>query len=226
MITTTSLVEVVFFMPRALIFANGDFSNPGLIRSIVRPDDIVIAADGGARHAMEIGVIPSVVIGDFDSLSESEVRLFADMDVLLIRFPKSKDETDLELALAHALRAGYSPIIILGAFGGRLDQALGNILLMSSPEAVQVDIRLDDGITEAFFVRGSAEIYGEPGDTVSLIPWGCLVEGVGTDGLAYPLHNETLFPFRTRSISNQMLAHKASVHYRIGLLLCIHIRKN
>jgi len=213
-------------MSRALIFANGDFSNPGVTRSIVRSDDVIIAADAGARHALAIGVIPSVIIGDLDSLTEAEVHDFADMEVSILRFPRAKNETDLELALLHALRAGHSPIVIVGAFGGRLDQTIGNIALISNPDAGQVDIRLDDGITEAFFVSGKAQIQGAAGDTVSFIPWGSPVKGVSTDCLAYPLNNDTLFPYSTRSISNQMLAETASVSLKSGLLLCIHIRKN
>jgi len=212
-------------MSRALIFVNGDLTDPGAARAIVRADDVVLAADGGARHALSLGVIPSAIIGDLDSLSPAEVREFADMDVHILRFPQSKNETDLELALAHALKAGYSPIIIVAAFGGRLDQTLGNIALLAGPEALQVDVRLDDGLTEAFFVTRKALIQGKSGDTVSLIPWGGPVEGVSTDALAYPLNKETLYPYSTRSISNQMLAESAQVSLKTGLLLCVHIRK-
>jgi thiamine pyrophosphokinase len=213
-------------MPRALIFVNGELLDPGAARAMVQPDDLVIAADGGARHALGLGIIPSAIIGDLDSLSPAEVRDFTDMDVHILRFPQSKDETDLELALAHALRAGHTPIIIIAALGGRLDQMLGNICMLASPEALQVDVRLDDGHTEAFFVTDKAFIHGKPGDTVSLIPWGVPAEGVSSDGLVYPLNKETLYPYRTRSISNQMLAETAKVSLKHGLLLCVHIRKN
>lgn len=212
-------------MSRALIFVNGQLGDPGRARSIVQPEDVILAADGGARHALALGLIPSAIIGDFDSLTESEIRVFTDMDVHMLRFPRSKDETDLELALAHAIRAGYSPIIIIGAYGGRLDQLLGNIALLASPEALVADVRLDDGITEAFFVNAKAQIRGQAGETVSLIPWGGPAVAVSTDGLVYPLNKETLLPDRTRSISNQMLAKTARVSLAHGLLLCIHIRQ-
>ena len=211
-------------MPRALIFANGDTGSPEAARAILRPGDVFIAADGGARLAQALGITPSIIIGDFDSLTESETLAFAELGVQLQRHPPAKDETDLELALFYALRIGYSPILILGAFGGRLDQALGNIALLSDPEALQADIRLEDGLTEAFFVRSRAVIQGAPGDTVSFIPWGATVEGVTTAGLLYPLSDEPLYPYRTRSISNQMLAPTASVSIKSGLLLCIHLR--
>ena len=213
-------------MSRALIFVNGVIQNPGAARGIVQPEDVIIAADGGARHALELCVIPSTIVGDFDSLSDAEVRAFSDQGVHILRFPTVKDETDLELALIHAVRAGYRPIIIIGANGGRLDQVLGNISLLSDPEFDDSDVRIDDGVTEAFFITAKSSIYGKAGDTVSLIPWGNPVEGVSTEGLVYPLNKETLLPYRTRSISNQMLAEIAEVSLEHGLLLCVHIRKN
>jgi thiamine pyrophosphokinase len=213
-------------MSRALIFVNGELRDPGAARAIVQDEDVIIAADGGARHALALGVIPVAIIGDLDSLSDAEVRVFSDMGVHMLRFPAAKDETDLELALAHAVRAGHRPIIIIGANGGRLDQAIGNISLLSDPRFVDSDVRLDDGVTEVFFIAGRASIHGKAGDIVSLIPWGNPVEGVSTDGLVYPLNEETLIPYRTRSISNQMLAETAKVSLKRGLLLCVHIRKN
>jgi len=213
-------------MSRALIFVNGELRNPGAACALVQPGDAIIAVDGGARHALALGITPNVLIGDFDSLSEAEVRVFSDTGVHILRFPPAKDETDLELALAHAVRAGYRPIIIIGANGGRLDQAIGNISLLSAPEFIHSDVRLDDGVTEAFFITASSFIQGTTGDTVSLLPWGNSVEGVSTEGLVYPLNKETLLPQRTRGISNQMLAETAKVSLKSGLILCIHIRKN
>lgn len=211
-------------MPRALIFANGELAHPRLAGSLARPEDVVIAADGGARHALALGLSPSIIIGDLDSLSEDEVRAFEARGVQILRAPRAKDETDLELALAHALRAAFSPILIVGAYGGRLDQSLGNLAMLTAPEALQAEVRLEDGLTEAFFITGEALIHGAPGETVSLIPWGGIVEGVSTSGLLYPLHGETLYPSRTRGISNQMLSASAAVHLKNGLLLCVHIR--
>jgi thiamine pyrophosphokinase len=213
-------------MPRALIFVNGELHNSGAARAIIQPEDVVIAADGGARHALALGLIPNTIIGDFDSLSDAELRVFSDMGAHILRFPAAKAETDLELALAYAVRAGHSPIIIIGANGGRLDQELGNISLLSDSELIRFDVRIDDGITEAFFITTKVTICGKPGDTISLLPWGSPVEGVSTDGLVYPLNWETLLPYHTRGLSNQMLAETAKVSIKRGLLLCVHIRKN
>lgn len=212
-------------MPRAILFANGELPDPGPARLLIQPDDVIIAADGGARHAIRLGVIPSVIIGDMDSLSTAEVRVFEDMGIHLLQYPAGKDETDLELALHHALQVGHSPIIILGGFGGRLDQQMGILALIAAPAYIAANTRLDDGVTEAFFINEQTTLEGQTGDTVSLLPWGIPAEGVTTDGLAYPLNKETLYPEKTRGISNQMLARQAKIRIKSGTLLCIHTRK-
>ncbi len=212
-------------MSRAVIFVNGELPDLGAARGLVHTDDFIVATDGGARYAIKLGLIPHVIIGDMDSLSEAEVRVFTDMGVNMLRFPPVKDETDLELALGHTLKAGHHPIVIIGALGGRLDQTIGNISLLSGPETLAVDVRIDDGLTEAFFVSGKASLRGTAGDTVSLLPWGNPAEGVSTDGLCYPLNQETLYPHRTRGVSNQMLAKKAQISLKSGILLCVHHRE-
>jgi len=212
-------------MPRALIFVNGELPDLGATRGIIQPDDVLIAADGGARHALKLGVIPAVIIGDLDSLSEAEVRVFNEMGVHILRYPHNKDETDLELALQHAMKSGYQPISIVAALGGRLDQIIGNLALIADPESIEAGVRLDDGLTEAFFITSKAIVHGKPGDTVSLLPWGMPAEGVNTDGLVYPLTKETLLPYRTRGISNQLLADTAKISLKRGTLLCVHHRK-
>ena len=212
-------------MPRAILFANGEPPDPERMRALIRPEDILIAADGGARHAAHLGLTPSLIIGDFDSLSEAELAEFANAGSRLERHPPAKDETDLELALQAALQAGNRPILVLGAYGGRLDQSLGVLSLLSAPECIAADVRAEDGLTEAFFIRQQTEINGMPGDTVSLLPWGVPVTGVATVGLEYPLQAETLSPFRTRGISNRMTDSQARVSIASGLLLCIHTRQ-
>jgi thiamine pyrophosphokinase len=212
-------------MPRAVLFANGDLPDAGAARQLIQPDDILIAADGGARHAIQLGLIPSVIIGDFDSLSPAEIRVFGDMGIHMLRYPPAKDETDLELALQHAIKSAYSPILVLGAYGGRLDQALGILSLLSDADCIAANTRADDGMTEAFFISSQATLVGQAGDTVSLIPWGMTAEGVSTDGMVYPLHKETLLSYRTRGISNKMLTTTAKITIKRGLLLCIHQRK-
>jgi thiamine pyrophosphokinase len=208
----------------AILFANGRLPDLEAARLLVSPQDVLIAADGGTRHARTLGLLPSVVIGDLDSLSAADRSELETAGARLLQHPADKDETDLELALAYALENGFSPIRILAGLGGRLDQCLGNLALLTAPASLQADVRLDDGLEEAFFTRGRSEVRGRPGELVSLLPWGGAARGVTTSGLRWPLSNETLYPERTRGISNRLLSDQASVTLASGLVLIIHRR--
>lgn len=207
-------------MSGIVIFANGELPDLEKARALIKPDDIIICADGGTRHALALGLTPSFIIGDMDSLPANFDHSTFNGELIL--FPKDKSETDLELAVQHALTLNPDQTIILGALGGRMDQTLANIALLSSRQLATSNIKLTDGVEEIFFCRDQVQVRGRSGDTVSLIPWQGTVEGVFTGNLKWHLHYETLYPDKTRGISNEMTADIASVRIKSGLLLVIH----
>jgi thiamine pyrophosphokinase len=211
-------------MARIIIFANGELPNIEKARALVKADDYVICADGGTHHALALGITPHLVIGDMDSVTKDVVQQLKKADVPIELYPRNKNETDLELALNRAVEKSPSSILIIGALGGRLDQTLGNISLLSDSRLATLDCRLDDGVEEVFFCRDSSRVEGRRGDIVSLIPWNGAVKGISTNGLRWPLNNETLYPEKTRGISNEMLEAVAEVSIEAGLLLIIHRR--
>ncbi len=218
-------------MSRAVIFANGELPDLEAIRTLINDDDCLIAADGGANYLLKMDLIPEIVLGDMDSLTDETLSELAPSEVIFEKYPVDKDETDFELALQYAIDLRPSAILVVGALGGRLDQTLTNISILTNPMLSGFDIRLDDGLEESFFCRANGgggeqvEIRGRSGDTLSLIPWNGPVEGITTVGLQWPLYSETLYPYKTRGISNIMLDDIASIHIRMGLLLIIRRRQ-
>ncbi len=211
-------------MSRCLIFANGTLPDLDAARRLLRPDDFILAADGGTRHILDLGRTPSIVIGDLDSATFDLQPLTA-AGAQIIRHPRDKNETDLELALELAIQLGHREIVIVAALGGRLDQTLGNLSLLTDSRLSTFDLRLDDGVESASFCRARSEVRGRRGNLVSLIPWGGEVRGVRTEGLRWPLSDETLYPHKTRGISNEMTGDVAYVQIESGLLLIVHRRK-
>lgn len=212
-------------MSRTLIFANGVLPNLEAARRLIQSDDYIICADGGARHALALGLRPDLVVGDLDSLDDRDRQAAERGGAQFVRYPTDKNETDLELALRHALERSPDTILIVAALGDRLDQTLGNLSLLSDPSLAVLDVRFDDGLEEAFFCHTRSEIRGSSGDIVSLIPWGTPVEGIHTEGLKWPLHDETLHPEKTRGISNEMTGEHAGVRIASGVLLIVHRRQ-
>jgi len=146
--------------------------------------------------------------------------------VEILRFPSQKDQTDLELAVDLALARGFRDIIIACGLGGRLDHSLGNLALLSRPDMQGAALRFDDGFTKVFLTRAELKLACQPGDLVSLLPWHGEARGILTDGLAYPLKQETLLPLQTRCISNIALAHSIEIDFRSGRLLIIRTKSH
>lgn len=190
--------------------------------SLMRDADLRIAADGGARYFSDFGLVPHVAIGDFDSLSASLLSDLERQHVILERYPVEKDETDLELALLYAIRNGARRITVLAALGGRPDQHLANLQLLTHSVLQTADVRMLHAGWEVFAIHDVAEIHGQEGQTVSLLPMTECVEGIVTNGLYYPLRDESLQLGPARGVSNVMTGSLASVSIRSGILLAMH----
>ena len=207
---------------RAVIFVNGEVVDPASLKRWLRPDDYLMAADGGTRHLLALGLLPRVIVGDLDSLEPERVAQLQAQGVILERHPARKDETDLELAICRAIRDGAEEILLLGALGGRLDQTVANLLLLAR-RGWPVPIALAEGDQLARVLRGgqSLTLTGPPGSLVSAIPLSARVTGISYQGLEYPLEEATLTLGSTRGVSNVIRRTPATIRIRTGLLLVV-----
>ena len=207
---------------RALIFVNGTIDDYAQLARWLRPDDYLIAADGGARHCAALGLRPAVLVGDMDSIAPELLADYEKAGVAIERHPPRKDETDLELSVRRALTDGATEILLLGALGGRLDQTLANLLLPARQEW-PVPILMADGAQLARVLRGgeTVTLAGAPGDTVSVVPMSAEVTGITYTGLEYPLVNATLRLGSTRGVSNRMAGESATIRITTGILLVV-----
>jgi thiamine pyrophosphokinase len=184
--------------------------------------DVIVCADGGVHNARRLGLTPDIVVGDLDSLGAPEQARLQALGCRFSVHPAAKDETDLELALLWCVREGSRQVSVIGAFGGRPDHLLANLLLLADARFKAIELRLRARRWEVWLARGETTIAGQAGDTVSLIPLSETVSGVVTDGLLYPLCGETLRRGPARGVSNVMHGATASVRFRRGLLVVMH----
>ncbi|MGE5603860.1 MAG: thiamine diphosphokinase [Nitrososphaerales archaeon] len=194
-----------------------------------RPRDYVIAADMGAHHALAWGWRIDLLVGDLDSLPANEASRIEVAGTQTLRALAAKDETDTELALARAVSLEPEQIIVCAATGGRTDHLLANVLLLARPALAERNLRLVDGGETLRLLRAEGQeaqlgIEGAPGDLLSLLPLVGDAVGVSTDGLAYPLHAETLYLGQARGISNVLTGTRCEVSLQRGQLLVIHNR--
>jgi thiamine pyrophosphokinase len=204
---------------RAVVVAHGDVLPAD--RAVIGADDYVVAADGGAFALERWKLLPHLIVGDMDSLGDAGVERFARQGIPVAKFPAQKDESDLELAVAQAVAAGATEVVVLGALGGdRLDHETANLLLLADPSYDGVRIEARRGALRIRAVRGEGSLSLGPLEAiVTLLPVNGDAEGVTTEGLRYPLRDETLRFGRARGLSNEVDSLPATVTVRKGSLL-------
>jgi thiamine pyrophosphokinase len=183
--------------------------------------DYVIAADGGSLAAPELGLKPSLIVGDMDSMSSGKNPQANSIE--LLRYPPEKDQTDLELALRVAVGRETKHLVVLGATGGRLDMTIGNVTLLAHPALREHKIELWHGHQTAWLIRPPGEeIKGQAGDSLSLIPLYGDASGITLTDMAYPLQEGTLKFGHLRGVSNALNSKSAKVSLKRGILLAVH----
>ncbi|NPV70112.1 MAG: thiamine diphosphokinase [Firmicutes bacterium] len=181
----------------------------------------MVAADGGADLAKEIGLAPNVVVGDMDSLSMEGQRELAEAGCRFITHPVEKDQTDTHLAMQWACGFGFTEISVLMNRSGRLDHVLGIIWAAYGLVEKGVSVRFVDAQFEAVLVKGpaSVDIRGPKKLLVSLLPLCDSADGITLNGMKYSLKGESLRPGETRGISNETMDSEARVEVGKGTLL-------
>lgn len=214
-------------MSRIVIFANGIISDSAAIQARLRPADRIFCANGGTTHALALGLTPEAIIGDLDSVPPDTAAKMEDQGVVFHRHPVNKDKTDLELAFDLALAERPDEILLLGALGGRLDQTLANLLLLTRPEFASIPVYLVDGpqVMMLLHAQQRLTVRGQTGDTLSLVPLTPLVTGVTLTGVEWPLEQATLSLGSTLSISNVLVAGEATIQVAEGLVFVVHLQK-
>ncbi|GAU78750.1 thiamin pyrophosphokinase [Fusibacter sp. 3D3] len=216
-----------------MVVLNGAYIDYRKLKAILKErfktqnPEVVLGVDGGTNHLESLGLTPTHILGDLDSIEHIDVYKEKFKEAEWIVYPIEKDYTDSELAFETAKSLGCNELVVIGAFGGRLDHMLGTILLLNR-YSDGVDIELLDLQNQIRLIQGplvypliKKEI---PYRYVSLVPISNQVTGVYLDGFKYPLNNATIKLGETIGISNEVLKDHASVTLSSGKLLMIFSR--
>ncbi len=212
---------------KALILGNGKLPGKNTIKYLISQGyDFIIAADGGANIAYKLGLLPDLVVGDFDSILP-EIREYYS-ELTEVKYVKRQTDTDIEKAIKYAIAKKFDEAILLGASGDRLDHSfcnIGNILKYKG----KIDVALLHEKTIAFVYDKPVCFPTEKGETISLygIDDKTLIT---TRGLKFPLKKEPL-PFGIRGgTSNEAVSNEVCLEIENGKIIVMRefkiVRKN
>jgi thiamine pyrophosphokinase len=204
---------------RCVIIANGDLEYTSDIIKIIKNAQMIISADGGARHLRTLNISPHVMIGDFDSINPDNYSFFKKKEIKILNFPLKKNHTDTELCVSYALKNKASDITLLGVTGSRLDHTLANIFLLKKLAKLNIQARIINKHNEIFMVTNFIELKGKPKELLSIIPVTQDVTGVTLTGLEYPLKNASMQMGDSIGISNVFKESVVSISIKSGVLI-------
>jgi thiamine pyrophosphokinase len=202
----------------------------GQITKLITPlaTDLILCADSGLLHAIHAGLIPHAVIGDMDSLDEMGFdQSQLPKNILWIKAPIKKNQTDTALCMEYALEHGCDEILIVGGLGGRLDHTLANLQNMVGFSHQGIKISLLDQTNHVHIITDQTLTLAPlPGYAVSVFSWTPVSTGVTLTGMAYPLTNATLTQDFPLGVSNEIIGVSATIQVRNGTLLVICSKKD
>ncbi len=211
-------------MRRCVILGAAPLQNAQVAFRKITADDFVICADGGLLIAQKMGIIPDLLIGDFDSFQKKLPN-----NIETLTFSSDKDDTDMMCAVKEGIKRGFTEFILLGGIGGRLDHTVANFSILGylTKKGCR-GILLDEQHEISVLSAGAHTILGEIGQTISLFPFGSFSCTVSCEHLLYPLKGTTLFIDGREGpmgVSNRLLAEKVELFIHKGLVLAILVRE-
>ena len=207
-------------MRRCVIVGGAGIRNYEEIRRYLQPDDFFICCDSGLKHCGGLGIVPDLIIGDFDSWKDP--RLAVETIVL----PREKDDTDTMAAVREAVRRGFERFLLLGVFGDRLDHTLANVYILTWLENRGLQALAVDDFSEMEIVSRKPVYIDDRFPFFSLLNINGLAEGVTIKNARYPLENAAVPAEYQFTVSNEPLPGKAAeVTVKKGSLLLIRDRR-
>lgn len=205
----------------AVLLAGGSIDDYAKIKDLIPKNSYLVCADRGYDHALQMGLVPALVIGDMDSVKHD----IPDCIPQIVRNPK-KDETDTQLALDYLTEKGYNKIRLFACLGGRIDHQYANLQLLERYYRKNIWLSMEDETSEIFLIGDGMrlEVIGCHGDIVSVFAVSKAAEGIDMEHLEYALHHGTLHRDTPMGISNVMLADTCSISVDKGILLIIHMK--
>lgn len=210
-------------METALIICNGEINNYEHHLKYFK-DAYLICVDGGARHLKIFNKQPDLLIGDFDSISETDYLYYKNSKVEILKYPKKKDKTDTHIAIDYAIEKNLKKIIIIGAIGSRIDHTLGNIYLLRYILKKGGFGIIANEKNEIMIIDNQINIEADDNYKLSLIAATEEVSGIVTKGLYYELNDSIIKQGQSVGISNEFTDKNAKISVKSGLLFVIKSR--
>ncbi|MEZ3434323.1 MAG: thiamine diphosphokinase [Lachnospiraceae bacterium] len=216
-------------MGKTIVIVSGGELKEDFALSVLEKEgaNCVIGVDKGMEFLYRNQIVPSYIVGDFDSVDQEIADYYRNHTNVPIReYNPVKDASDTEIAVRLAMTLGCSRLLILGATGGRIDHLWANVQMLTIPFRAGIDGEILDPSNRIRLIGGDtvlrkSEMYGP---YFSVFPLGGEVFGFNISGAKYPLKNHTLTPYDSLCVSNQIEEDEGKITFSRGIVILMETR--
>ena len=207
---------------KTIIVTGGNRPSEELLTSYIKDTDLIIGADRGSEYLYDYGIIPQIILGDFDSINSEKLKSIENKNVEVIKFPPEKDYTDTEIAITEAIKRGTDTIYLVGGIGTRADHTLGNIGLLLKTKKKGASLIIIDDHNRMYLADNKMSLEGKYGETISFHALSDIVKGFEVKGAKYNLNSYDIHLLDPRAVCNEFIDTPIDIKFDSGELLIIH----
>lgn len=204
---------------RALIFLNGNITSIDFIHDMILKGDHIVSVDGGIRYIKALSIKPDVIIGDFDSSNQAEIKRYSKAKIL--SFNQEKNATDGDIAIEYVIENHFDEVMIFGALGNRVDHMLSNISKLEKLFKHNIKAEIVDEFNRIAYTENQMKIRPEGYKYFSVLPVSEKLVGINIIGGKYPLENAKMLRINSLGLSNEFLENEVDISFTQGAALII-----
>lgn len=213
---------------KAVIISGGTIDDKFVLQMLNEIQaEYVIGVDRGLQFLYRNRVMPTHIVGDFDSVEAELVEHYEKQTQVPIRkFRPEKDASDTEIALHLAIELGAEKVWILGGTGNRLDHVMANIQILKIAHDQGIKAYLQDTNNRISLAEKEVKLCKEDSswDYFSVFPFGGVVDDISIEGAKYPLSHCRLCPNSSMCVSNEMQENEVKIAFPTGTIILMETR--
>lgn len=207
---------------KVAIFGNGTYEDTQFYSAYLKryQPDMLLCADGGMKTMLRLGIVPDVLLGDFDSIDAKDLECMKSK-TKVIAYEKRKDYTDVQLCMKYAIEQNCTEMVLFGVLGTRADHSLVNIYLLKYALDNGVRAKIVNEYNEIFVMQGRVLLEDVEGKTLSVLPYSDVISGITFSGMGYPLTDAQMQKENPYGVSNYACANQVEIEVKEGTALIV-----
>jgi len=179
----------------------------------------IIGVDNGTAHLFNKSLIPSKVLGDFDSITPDLLKKVKNLNIDLIHYESNKDKTDFEISLNCIDKPSDKNIYLIGGEEGEIDHLFSIFSLI-------INFEYASNITwfymdKTIIFRNDVSISLNEGTRFSIVPITNL-KSLNVTGAKWNVNKENIKAGSSRTLRNESAEEQINVSCSEGLFSLIY----